>query len=868
MRKQLLLTFLAGAVATGQGFSKQIAAGYHFSLGIGANGTVYAWGDNEAYQLGNTNADCAFPKAINPAVTNFSAVAAGNLFSLALSNGFVYAWGTNGTQGRLGAGIPNLRTSNPVRVSNLNGITAIAAGESHSLALSNGYVYSWGMGTSGRLGNGGTTSAPTPVQVTNIDGAVAIAAGYDYSLALLSNGLVMAWGAGANGRLGNGADTNSSVPVQVANLTDVVAIAASMPVVTNDSSFGERPHSLALKSDGTVWAWGQNGSYGRLGTGTTTGYTNLPVQVQFTNSVFITNIAVGGTCSFAVNSNGMVYAWGNNDWGQFGDGRHANQGQNEILNSPYPTPVTNLTDVREIVAGRYHTIAIKSNDDTVLCGLHSSGQLGTGEFDYEPKPVSPAVSNVIAFAAGESTSYVVLSNGHVKAWGNADRGRLGNQEPLTGSTGKSVHDHIGTPTDVFHADGSLLTNVVAIAGGAFHALALRNDGTVVGWGENSIGVTGASGTRQLGPTAVFGFRTNAAIQIPNLANVSAIGAGKGHSVALSNGCVYTWGDGGLGQLGNGGWGVTDTPVKANTLNDIVNIAVTGGHNLALGSNGIVWAWGLGTAGQLGHGAGTNCNVPIQVLNLSNVTAIAAGGYHSLAVSNNEVWGWGLKDNGRLGVGGSGSQATPIRITNSLSYLVTNVSVSTTQVMNGIVTNYIYDFVPSTNSSSGDSGPNSFSVSNCIEYGIQVVGYTLATNLCSVTTYTTNVSTNTMQGRVVAVAAGADYSLALTQDGRVFAWGNNGRGATGNGGIPGTATIVPTLVQNSTGTGCLTGVVAIGVSRFDGEYSVDGITQYYRHSMALLDDGTVVTWGDAKEGQPGNGNTGYNATPVLLGPALP
>ncbi len=201
------------------------------------------------------------------------ATGSGSTFSLALKNdGTVWAWGSN-FYGGLGDGTSGTHRNTPVQIKNLSEVTAIDAGSYHSLALkTEGTVMAWGYNHFGQLGDGTTTNRLTPVQVRNspkggnLSGITAITAGSGHSLALKADGTVRAWGSGASGILGDGATTNRNIPVKVSNLTGVKTIASG--------SF----HSLALKTDGTVRAWGRN-EFRQLGDGTTTDR-STPVQVQ------------------------------------------------------------------------------------------------------------------------------------------------------------------------------------------------------------------------------------------------------------------------------------------------------------------------------------------------------------------------------------------------------------------------------------------------------------------------------------------------------------------------------------------------------------------------------------------------------------
>jgi hypothetical protein len=198
-----------------------------------------------------------------------------------------------------------------VTVSGLSSVALVTAGTSYSLALKgDGTVWAWGWNNVGQLGDGTTTNRSTPVQVSGLSGIVFIGAGSSHSFAIKNDGTVWAWGANSNGQLGDGTTTNRATPVQVAGLTGVAALD------------GGQTHTVALKTDGTVWTWGAN-NLGQLGDGTTTQRTT-PVQV--TGLAGVSAVAAGDTYfSIALKSNGTIYSWGFNNYGQLGDGTTTNR---------------------------------------------------------------------------------------------------------------------------------------------------------------------------------------------------------------------------------------------------------------------------------------------------------------------------------------------------------------------------------------------------------------------------------------------------------------------------------------------------------------------------------------------------------------
>jgi alpha-tubulin suppressor-like RCC1 family protein len=301
--------------------------------------------------------ECTPTPVMVSGLSGATAIAAGgDDFSLALlKDGTVMAWGQN-DGGQLGDGTstgpsncssipsePDGCSTTPVAVSGLSGVMAIAAGTSQSLALlSDGTVMTWG---DGQLGRGQDEESDEPIAVSGLSEVTAVAAGGRTNLALLKNGTVMAWGENQWGQLGNGSTTESGVPMAVNGLSGVTAIAAG------DGD------SLALLSNGTVMAWGLN-DVGQLGRGTTTGPDGCPEVACSTTPVAVsglsgvTAIAAGEPGDgqlLALLSNGTVVAWGKNGSGQLGDGT--------TVNSDTPVAVSGLDDVTAIAAGDEFSLA-------------------------------------------------------------------------------------------------------------------------------------------------------------------------------------------------------------------------------------------------------------------------------------------------------------------------------------------------------------------------------------------------------------------------------------------------------------------------------------------------------------------------------
>jgi alpha-tubulin suppressor-like RCC1 family protein len=340
-----------------------ITGGDGFSLSLDKSGTVWGWGNNSSGTLGNgTTLDSLSPvKVSGLSGKTITAISARFLHSLALaSNGTVWAWGNN-SFGQLGNNSVN-DSSSPVQVmSGLAGktVTAIATGMSHSLALTSaGTVYAWGNNENGQLGVNSTTSRAIPVQVTGFSGKTikAIAAGNSFSMALATDGSVWAWGYNSSGQLGDGTNTTRLLPVILIGLSgkNITAIAAG------------NNHALALAADNSVWAVGANNS-GQLGDGT---YTNRSawVRVKGLTDVTVKAIAAANDHSYLLNLDGTVFASGENDRGQLGDGFTANR--------YLPDIVTGLSGINTISSGATNGLAVDTNGVVWSWGGNDYGQLG------------------------------------------------------------------------------------------------------------------------------------------------------------------------------------------------------------------------------------------------------------------------------------------------------------------------------------------------------------------------------------------------------------------------------------------------------------------------------------------------------------
>ena len=389
-----------------------------------APGIVSAWGSNEDGQLGdgtNSGPDtcgsiaCSKIPLTVAGLSGVTALAAGSYHSLALlSNGTVLAWGDN-SSGELGDGTTTNRLA-PVTVTGLSGVVAIAAGHYWSAAvLSNGTVMVWGSNYFGSLGNGGTTGpekcgfegcSTTPIPVAGVSGAVAIGGGYGDIVALRSNGTVMVWGDDDHGQLGNGTTAPDSCGVVPCSTSPIVVsgVSGATAIGTGDS------HNLALLSNGTVMAWGANGG-GELGNGTSGADSSTPVAVSGLSGV--SAVTAGSDHSLALRPDGTVMAWGRNQNGQLGLGSTTGPDTcGSSACSTTPVAVGGLSGVSAIVAGDEHTLALLPNGAVMAWGLNNSAQLGDGTTTNRPAPAAVSgLGGVVTLGAGDEADHGLVVQG-------------------------------------------------------------------------------------------------------------------------------------------------------------------------------------------------------------------------------------------------------------------------------------------------------------------------------------------------------------------------------------------------------------------------------------------------------------------------
>ncbi len=696
------------------------------------------------------------------------------------ATGQAWKWGVNFYDTLRGVATERLL---PVRIQGMTNAVSVAACHSYSMVLrADGTVWAWGFYPFG-LGNG----SATPIQIPNLEDVIEVKCSLSHALALRADGTVWAWGYNAIGALGDGTTIDRDVPVRVLGLSGVVSVAAGAGPTGGPPYHDGFGHSLALRADGTVWAWGNNFS-GQLGDATRMDQL-LPVQVsQLTNVV---RIAAGWGHSLAVDENGVAFSWGLNQWGELGDGT--------AIDRDNPVQVQGLRDVRDVAAGCGNSFAVRRDGTVWSWGTSVHGALGLGWSVLSSRtpvqvPGLTDIEEIVAMTECEDpTTLARRSDGTIWAWG-ANKGRLGN-----GS----------------REDRSLPGGVVrvAVTAGANSSHAWRSDGPAWGWGYNSDGsvgdgtlvarvrptpVPGMGDTYKLASGAgsfdLLGLRTdrtpwswganggNWPAPVSGLLDVDDIDAGGTHSLAADRGGwpgfnssrrLWSWGDNQFGQLGIGTTSGRTSPGLVPGILGVHAFAAGERHSLAIHGNGFVSAWGDNSFGQLGDGTTTSRLSPVQIpgfrlggpIQFGRVGSVAAGSRHSLGLYDGEVWAWGDNTSGQIGDGTLLLRKSPVPVMGlgHVQAVAAGSSHSMALAEDGTVWTW------------GSNGYGQLGDGTTVDrvVPVQVPGLS----------------------QVVMVAAGDEHTLAVRFDGTIWAWGRNDLGQLGDGTIPGTiaARLVPVQI---------------------------------------------------------------------------
>jgi alpha-tubulin suppressor-like RCC1 family protein len=417
------------------------------------------------------------------------------------------------------------------------GIAAVGSTSASAGTTTTTGVAGWGFDSRGQVGDGipGFPGANVTAPVASGPGALAgenivsVCAGYEHSVALTASHEVIAWGSNFFGQLGDGTNTDEHTPT-------LIPIALPAGQFFSAITCGDQD-TLGLTDVGTIWAWGEN-FYGQLGDGSTVN-SNVPHLVDFGNLPGLTavSISAGESASAALLSNGSVAMWGRNDLGQLGRGTVYAPGTPDATEFfALPGLVDTPVQFSSITTGQHHALAITTTGQLYAWGDNSFGQLGDGSTTEADTPIIVDTSAITAdgeritrVTAGNGHSLALTSGGHLWAWGRNGSGQLG--------TGTTTDTPLPAAVDMTSAGSALAGHLVAhVSAGEEFTLAVTTDGIAVAWGANQHGQLGSPSTdpgnqRSVLPTAVTATGTLAGKR------VGLIAAGITHSLAVTQ--VFT-----------------------------------------------------------------------------------------------------------------------------------------------------------------------------------------------------------------------------------------------------------------------------------------------------------------------------------------
>jgi len=932
----------------------QISLGGSHASAITTNGLLWTWGSNVNGQLGKGDAGAgstaSSPVQVGYIGQSFTSVSSGALHTVAIAtDGSLWAWGSNSV-GQLGL-TDTISRSLPVQIGASSWIAISAGGQnsSHTVAIrSDGTLWTWGLNTVfGILGLNDILNRSSPTQVGADDTWTKIAAGGGQIgtggggvFALKSDNSLWAWGENASGSAYLGLSTNlanRSSPVQIGTFNDIINISPTQIGTNNWSSISAGyTHSTAIRSDGSLWTWGQNTS-GELGSLSNYSFTAIdasqslstvirsdgtlwgwglntsaqlglvadvvnrssPVQVvsagvpgsgdvtysqwkkikagpsslvaiDSNNKLFTwginTNNQLGdgttvpksvpfmigtsswtqvamsllGTSTYAIRSDGLLFAWGLNSSGQLGTGDQFNRSSpTQIGNSSWSVISSGSATMYGIdVAGKLygwglagtgqigydnniltqgnswyqisegddHTLAIRSDRRLFAWGAAAAGQLGDNTVTAKSSPlIIGGTSSFSIVSAGSSTSAAIDINGRLFMWGINTTGQLGQNDVVARSN----------PTQVL---GSFNQIAVAKSGaGVIHVLAMKNDNTLWSWGSNAAGQLGIL-TTVVSRSSPVQIGTETYTSLPVTLDSSTAYAIR------SNGGLYAWGAGTNGGLGLGDTFNRSSPVQVGTNTTWTKVSAGTFFVLGISSNNL-YSWGLNSVGQLGLSDTINRSSPVQI-GASTYSSIASGNSYSIALdSNNRLFAWGLNSNAQLGLNSDIlNRSSPVQIGTSTW---SSVAAGQIQAMAIRSDNTLYAWG---NNASGQLGVNDLVVRSS------------PTQIAALNPIVTEPIVMTTLGSFSQVSAGSSYVIALDVNNKLYAWGLNGSGQLG----------LNDTINRSSPT-------QISTSSFSQVYSG------YTHAVALKSaDGTVWGWGLNTSGQLGQNDAISRSSPVQVG----
>ncbi|RLT22228.1 MAG: hypothetical protein DWI30_06350, partial [Chloroflexi bacterium] len=592
---------------------RAISNGVLTSCALLGNGTVSCLGKNSNGAVGDGTTTDRWTPVLVSGITNAVALnsGGGHHHCAVLADSKVRCWGDN-SYGQLGDGTYTRRMTS-VLVTGLSGASHVSVGERHSCALkTDKTVWCWGNNESGQLGRDvGTAESLSPVKVADLSGVKQLQAGWQHTCVIRSDNQVACWGHPA-GITGNRSGAVVTTPTVIGNTIDSMSLG-----VGNEQS-------CVAKSDGTVWCWGHvfHGEASWIATGTTTARRSSAVQITSVSS--IVQVALSKDSACGRRANGDMLCWGEAGMGQLGDGTYQPRG---IARDVRVTWQTNPYAARvAMLDGSFQQLCGILTDRRVACwGIE--GFYRPTNYYTKPEPeIVPGLQDIVDIQITTNFACALQRTGSVWCWGYDLPTQIMEAGTLSGyAVEKAAPRRITT-----------ISNAIALPkGGGTWCLAVTADGNAYCYAD----------TGPLQWTTTYKMIPNSTVT-----NVGMLGSSYIHNCALKqDGTVWCWGDNSyFAQYGNGVANTTNNiPVKVNNLDTIQQLAVSSYHNCVVTSSAEVKCWGTAAgvgsdgAGQQAASQGNAYATPKLIDGVSSVKKVAVGDAKNCAVlQNGTVWCWG------------------------------------------------------------------------------------------------------------------------------------------------------------------------------------------------------------------------------------
>ena len=702
--------------------------------------------------------------------TTWRAISSSYYFNCGVTTrGKLFCWGFNNS-GIMGPTDMYKFATYPVKISSDISWKTVSSGISHVCAITiSGALYCWGNNDMGQLGLGDTSGRFSPVKVSPFSNWHTVSAGSFITCGINVGGNLYCWGNNNSGQIGVGDNTTSyfSIPQQVGSSGEWENVSV------------ESSHVCAIKKDGSLWCWGNNGS-GQLGIGSYGGNYASPVQVGSDTDWKAVSVSDGYSCG--IKSDGSLYCWGDNSEGELGlqtsGNRYATpQKVNTGSNITWIDVTTNeiwdhemrnhrqtcaISDTKDLYCWGYNYRYILGNDPIVPgaipnyprqvflnatfkkvslgnngCAILDDGSLGCWGWNYygmlgiqvSPYRESPGHvvtdNMILSVFAGSRSAFAMDDHFDFLVWGDNYYSELGNGDNVSINVPQKVND-----PNYSH---------MKISSNGDHTCGIRN-GDLWCWGKNDSGQLGTGDTNDVSyPVKI------------SEGNWTDISAGYNHTCGIDNGKLFCWGGNSMGQLGIGNSTSKNTPVQVGT--DANWIDVSAGENFTCGVKGnkTLWCWGDSSFGKIG--STTLHYSPVQVGNDSDWETVTTGRNHACGIkSDKTLLCWGYNGSGQLGAGNSNSySSTPLQVASSKKWKMVSTGDNHTCAIADDWTLWCWG-----DNTYGEAGVSKKDYGDSIYQPVHV-----------------------SPGKVwTSVQAGGDFTCAIDDHYKVYCWGNNNYGQLG------------------------------------------------------------------------------------------